>query len=174
MAGGVRQVEEQRLRHVVQVDLADGLSCEQIVGKLRTILPECGGVVAPQVNIATMHLSPVVLIAMEKILIAALLLSTTLAPAASYLPQHLRTDGKGVQKAFASAAEAAQKCTVRVKHGSKMVLGTLVSKDGLIICKDSEFSTTRPGRIDVVFANVRSYFRAKVVARFTWPIPNRC
>jgi len=102
---------------------------------------------------------------MKKILIAALLLSTTLAPAASYLPQHLRTDGKGVQKAFASAAEAAQKCTVRVYHGRKMVLGTLISKDGLIICKNSEFSTTTPGRIVVKFVGRNRPYRAKVVAR---------
>ena len=102
---------------------------------------------------------------MKKILIAALLLSITLAPAASSLPQHLRTDGKGVQKAFASAADAAQKCTVRVYHGSKLVLGTVVSDDGLIICKNSEFSTTRPGRVVVKFTHTNRPYRAKVVAR---------
>jgi serine protease Do len=102
---------------------------------------------------------------MKKILITALLFSVTIAPAASSLPQHLRTDGKGVQKAFASAADAAQKCTVRVFHGSKLVLGTVVSDDGLIICKNSEFSTTTPGKVRVKFTDERRFHRAKVVAR---------
>jgi serine protease Do len=102
---------------------------------------------------------------MKNILITLSILATIGASAATRLADHLRTDGKDVQKAFASAAEAAQKCTVRVTHGSKQVLGTLVSKDGLIICKDSEFSTTRPSRIHVTFAKVKRLFRAKVVAR---------
>ena len=45
---------------------------------------------------------------MKKTLIAALLLSAWLAPAASQLPRDLRTDGKAVQSAFAEAAKAAR------------------------------------------------------------------
>ena len=44
---------------------------------------------------------------MKKTLIAALLFSAWLAPAASQLPRDLRTDGKPVQSAFAEAATAA-------------------------------------------------------------------
>ena len=101
---------------------------------------------------------------MKKTLIAALLLSAWLAPAASQLKREFRTDGKVVQAAFAEAAKAAKKCTVRVFNGSKMVLGTVVSKDGLIVAKNSEFSTVKPGLIRVMGPGMR-IARARVVAR---------
>ncbi len=101
---------------------------------------------------------------MKKTLIATLLLSSWLAPAASQLPRHLRTDGKAVQSVFAEAAGAAKKCTVRVFNGSKMVLGTVVSKDGLVAAKNSEFSTVKPGLIRVMGPGTK-IARARVVAR---------
>ncbi len=101
---------------------------------------------------------------MKKTLIATLLLSSWLAPAASQLPRHLRTDGKAVQSVFAEAADAAKKCTVRVFNGSKMVLGTVVSKDGLVVAKNSEFSTVKPGLIRVMGPGTK-IARARVVAR---------
>ena len=101
---------------------------------------------------------------MKKTLIAALLLSAWLAPAASQLPRDLRTDGKAVQSAFAEAATAAKKCTVRVFNGSKMILGTVVSEDGLIVAKNSEFSTVKPGLIRVMGPGTK-IARARVVAR---------
>ena len=101
---------------------------------------------------------------MKKTLIAALLLSAWLAPAASQLPRDLRTDGKAVQSAFAEAAKAAKKCTVRVFNGSKMILGTVVSEDGLIVAKNSEFSTVKPGLIRVMGPGTK-IARARVVAR---------
>mgnify|MGYP001388614613 FL=1 len=101
---------------------------------------------------------------MKKTLIATLLLSSWLAPAASQLPRHLRTDGKAVQSVFAEAAAAAKKCTVRVFNGSKMVLGTVVSKDGLVVAKNSEFSTVKPGLIRVMGPGTK-IARARVLAR---------
>jgi serine protease Do len=101
---------------------------------------------------------------MKKTLISALLLSVWLAPAASQLPRHLRTDGKAVQSVFAEAADAAKNCTVRVFNGSKMVLGTVVSKDGLVVAKNSEFSTVKPGLVRVMGPGTK-IARARVVAR---------
>jgi len=101
---------------------------------------------------------------MKKTLIAALLLSAWLAPAASQLKREFRTDGKAVQAAFAEAAKAAKNCTVRVFNGSKMVLGTVVSKDGLVVAKNSEFSTVKPGLVRVMGPGMR-IARARVVAR---------
>ena len=104
---------------------------------------------------------------MKKTIFAALILSTALTHAASVLPSSLRTDGKTVQKAFARAADSAQQCTVRVYHGSKMVLGTVVSEDGLIICKNSEFTTGArdSSRVIVKFTHTNRPYRGKVVAR---------
>jgi S1-C subfamily serine protease len=53
---------------------------------------------------------------------------------------------------------------VRVFNGSKMVLGTVVSKDGLVVAKNSEFSTVKPGLIRVMGPGMR-IARARVVAR---------
>jgi len=101
---------------------------------------------------------------MKKTLITLLLLSTWLAPAASQLPRHERTDGKAIQSVFADAAAAASSCTVRIFNGSKMLLGTVVSEDGLIVTKNSEFSTVKPGLIRVMGPGTK-ISRARVVAR---------
>ena len=103
---------------------------------------------------------------MKKTLIAALLLSTWLAPAASQLPRDLRTDGKAVQSAFAEAAKAANQCTVRLFDGKDVMrgLGTVVSKDGLVVAKNSEFQIMQSGRLKVMGPGIRIGF-ARVVAR---------
>ena len=101
---------------------------------------------------------------MKKTLITLLLLSSWLAPAASQLPRHERTDGKAIQSVFADAADAASNCTVRIFNGSKMLLGTVVSEDGLIVTKNSEFSTVKPGLIRVMGPGTK-ISRARVVAR---------
>jgi serine protease Do len=51
-----------------------------------------------------------------------------------------------------------------VFNGSKMILGTVVSKDGLVVAKNSEFSTVKPGLVRVMGPGMR-IARARVVAR---------
>ena len=64
---------------------------------------------------------------MKKTLMAALLLSAWLAPAASQLKREFRTDGKVVQAAFAEAAKAAAKAdqlgNLKSRSGNLMLLG---------------------------------------------------
>ncbi len=102
---------------------------------------------------------------MKKIIIAALFSVPLLATAASTLSTHLRTDGKEVQAAFASAADSAKKCTVQVYNGAKFVgLGTVVTEDGLVLAKNSEFSTVREGQLRIMGPG-RRIARARILAR---------
>jgi len=102
---------------------------------------------------------------MKKIIIAALFSTALVASAASSLPTHLRTDGKEVQAAFATAADSAKKCTVQVYNGAKFVgLGTVVSEDGLVLAKNSEFSTVRAGQLRIMGPG-RRIARARILAR---------
>lgn len=88
------------------------------------------------------------------------------AGAATSLDTKLRTDGTQLREAFGVVAgEVAKACTVNIWSGAKFTgLGTVVSKDGIVVAKNSEIDTANPGALRIVGPGKR-ISRARVLTR---------
>ena len=98
--------------------------------------------------------------------ICSLLLLTGSVLESASLSTKLRTDGTQLRAAFGEVAdEVAKACTVNIWSGAKFTgLGTVVSKDGIIVAKNSEIDTANPGALRIVGPGKR-ISRARVLAR---------
>ena len=86
--------------------------------------------------------------------------------AATSLESKLRTDGTQLREAFGEVAgEVAKACTVNIWSGAKFTgLGTVVTKDGIVVAKNSEIDTVKPGTLRIVGPGKR-ISRARVLVR---------
>ena len=103
-----------------------------------------------------------------KQLLPLIILLAGLSPlSAASLDRSLRTDGKIVLEALNDVADIAKKCTVQIYNGARFVgLGTVISEDGLIVAKNSEYSTVREGKVRVTGSGLGPrILSARVVAR---------
>ena len=82
------------------------------------------------------------------------------------LSTKLRTDGTQLRAAFGEVAdEVAKACTVNIWSGAKFTgLGTVVSKEGIVVAKNSEIDTANPGALRIVGPGKR-ISHARVLAR---------
>ena len=98
--------------------------------------------------------------------ICSLFLLTGSALEAASLSTKLRTDGTQLREAFGEVTgEVAKACTVNIWSGAKFTgLGTVVSKDGIVVAKNSEIDTANPGALRIVGPGKR-ISRARVLAR---------
>ena len=85
---------------------------------------------------------------------------------AATLSAKLRTDGTLLRETFGEVAEeVAKACTVRIFSGSKPTgLGTVVSKDGIVVAKSSEIDTANPDSLKILGPGKRMG-RARVLTR---------
>jgi len=98
--------------------------------------------------------------------ICSLLLLTGSVLESASLSTKLRTDGTQLRAAFGEVAdEVAKACTVNIWSGAKFTgLGTVVSKEGIVVAKNSEIDTANPGALRIVGPGKR-ISRARVLAR---------
>jgi len=85
---------------------------------------------------------------------------------AASLSTKLRTDGTLLRETFGEVAEeVAKACTVRIFSGSKPTgLGTVVSKDGVVVAKSSEIDTANPDSLKILGPGKRMG-RARILTR---------
>ena len=85
---------------------------------------------------------------------------------AAILSSKLRTDGTQLRETFGEAAEeVAKACTVRIFSGADFIgLGTVLSKDGIVVAKNSEIDTANPDSLKIVGPGKRMG-RPRVLAR---------
>lgn len=98
--------------------------------------------------------------------ICSLFLLTGSVLESATLSTKLRTDGTQLREAFGEVAgDIAKACTVNIWSGAKFTgLGTVVSKDGIVVAKNSEIDTANPGALRIVGPGKR-ISRARVLVR---------
>ena len=98
--------------------------------------------------------------------ICSLFLLTGSVLESATLSAKLRTDGTQLREAFGEmAGEVAKACTVNIWSGGKFTgLGTVVSKDGIVVAKNSEIDTAGPGALKILGPGKRMG-RTRVLAR---------